>query len=71
MSQICTAVSPRPTTLPTVLASGPVRTTASALIVTSTSVRTVTATRSGIVFQTGRPSSTSQIALAARMNAPM
>ena len=70
MSQTVTAVLPRPTTSPICWASGPVRTTAIALTASRTSRITVTTRRIGIVFQTGRPSSTSQIAFDARMNAP-
>ena len=57
-------------TLPTSRASPPVNVTAIAPAVSSSSVTTVTPRRTGIVFQIGRPSSTSHTTFDARMNAP-
>jgi hypothetical protein len=71
MSHAVTAALPSPINLPTRLASGPVTTTATALAASRSSISNVTPRRSGIVFQTGRPSSTSQIRFDARMKAPM
>ena len=56
---------------PTFWATGPVKTTASAVTVSRTSRTTVTPRRTGIFFQIGRPSGTSQTLLEASMNAPM
>ena len=50
MSQICTAVEPTPISSPSLPASEPVNTTASALSVNSTTVTSVTPTRIGIVL---------------------
>jgi hypothetical protein len=68
MSQIVTALLPTPITSPTCFARPPVRTTATALTVSSTTVTRVTARRSGMVFQIGLPSPTSQTMFEARMN---
>ena len=59
MSQAVTAASPRPITLPTCSASGPVRTTATAPIETRMIITSVIAIWTGRSFQNGRPSSTS------------
>jgi hypothetical protein len=69
--QMSTTVSPTPTRLPASLARPPLSVTPIALIAVSTISSTVSPTRSGSVFQTGRPSSMSYIAFDARMNAPM
>ena len=59
MFQTLIAVSLRPITPPTSLASPPVSVTAIALIAVSTISSTVSPTRTGSVFQIGRPSSMS------------
>src|SRR3954470_21320425 len=59
MSQAVTAAPPRPTRLPTCLASGPVTTTATAQTASRIRVTIVMPTRTGNVFQIGRPSPTS------------
>ena len=59
MSHTVTALLPTPIRSPTCLASPPVRATASALMASSTTRTTVTPTRTGTVFQIGRPSPTS------------
>ena len=59
MSQTTTAVWPTPSELPTLSAIGPVNTTMTALIRMRMTMATVTASRTGIVFHTGRPSPTS------------
>ena len=56
---------------PTFCATGPVKTTASEVIVSRTSRTTVTPRRTGIFFQIGRPSGASHTLLDASMNAPM
>ena len=56
---------------PTFWASGPVKTTARAVTVSRMSSTPVTPSRTGIFFQIGRPSGTSQTLLDASMNAPM
>ena len=71
MLQTSTNVLPRPMMSPTFCATGPVKTTASAVTVSRTSSTTVTPSRTGIFFQIGRPSGTSQTLLDASMNAPM
>ena len=71
MSNTVTALEPSPSTFADLVRQPPVRTTASALTVSSSTVTSVTPTRIGIVFQIGRPSSTSQTTLEARMNAAM
>ena len=71
MSQTVTAVEPMPSTWPTWLASPPVTTTMSADATSSTMISTVTPMRTGVIFQNGLPSGTSQTTLAARMNAAM
>lgn len=64
-----TAVGPAPMKFPTHWATPPLRMTASALIATSVSRSRVMPTRTGRVFQNGRPSRMSYTMLAARMNA--
>ncbi len=59
MSQAVIAAEPTPSTCPTWRARPPVTTTISADAPSSTMSRRVTPKRSGIVFQTGRPSGTS------------
>ncbi len=59
MFQICTAVSPTPNTLPACSARPPLSVTPIALTAVSTISSTVSPTRSGSVFQIGRPSSIS------------
>ena len=71
MLQTSTNVSPRPMMSPAFCATGPVKTTPSAVTVSSTSRTTVIASRTGIFFQIGRPSGASQTLLDASMNAPM
>ena len=71
MPQTLTNVSPRPMMSPISWATGPVKTTASAVIVSRMSRTTVIARRTGIFFQIGRPSGTSQTLLDASMKAPM
>ena len=56
MSQTATAVLPRPTTSPTVSASGPVTTTATAHSASSRTMTIVMPSCSGRTFQNGRPS---------------
>ena len=56
MFQTVTAVSLSPITPPTCLARPPLSVTAMALIASSTSSTSVSTTRVGSVFQTGRPS---------------
>jgi hypothetical protein len=57
--QTVIAVSPRPMAPPTASASGPVSTSASAVIATSMMQTNVIRIWSGFFFHTGRPSSTS------------
>jgi hypothetical protein len=71
MLHTLTKVLPRPMMSPAFSASGPVNTTARAVTVSRTSSTMVTPSRTGIFFQIGRPSGTSQTLLAASMNAPM
>jgi hypothetical protein len=59
MLQAVTALSPRPITLPACSASPPVKTTATAQTSVPTTSASVTPTRTGRLFQIGRPSSTS------------
>ena len=59
MFQAVTAVLPRPTRSPTFSAMPPVRTTAIVEIASRKSSTSVSATRTGSVFQIGRPSSMS------------
>ena len=59
MSQTCTALPPTPSRLPTWPARPPVITTASALSGEQHDHHRVTASRTGIVIQNGRPSSMS------------
>ena len=59
MSQTSTAVEPIPNAPPTCLAIGPVSTTIAAAISSMTTNATVVSSRTGAVFQIGRPSSTS------------
>ena len=59
MSHTVNAVDPSPTRSPTSWARPPVSTTADALIASRTSSTRVRTTRTGSVFQTGRPSSMS------------
>ena len=71
MFQTSTNWSPRPMMLPISCATGPVKTIASEVIVSRTSMTIVTPRRTGIFFQIGRPSGTSQTLLDASMNALM
>src|SRR3954447_26561929 len=71
MSHTVTAVLPTPSNDPALRARLPVITTATELSASNTTTTSVTTTRTGIVFQIGRPSSTSQMTLDARMNAAM
>ena len=59
MSQTVTAAPPMPKTRPIDAASRPVNTIASALAASSVPVTTVSPSRTGRVFHTGRPSGTS------------
>ncbi len=59
MLHTVTAVEPRPMTLPTASASGPVTTTASAAITMRISMSSVTSICSGRSFQIGRASTVS------------
>ena len=59
MSQTWTAVSPTPISPPTSLARPPLSVTPIALTAVSTIRSTVSPTRTGSVFQIGRPSSIS------------
>ena len=59
MFQTATALSPTPTRLPASSATGPVSTTATALALSSTSMRTVTPRRTGSRLRKPRPSSVS------------
>ena len=59
MSQMVTAVEPRPSTFPTLCARPPVTTTMTAAATSKIIVTAVTPSRIGAVFQTGRPSGTS------------
>ena len=59
MSQTVTAVLPIPNSRPRRSARPPVATTATADTASSTMTTTVTPSRMGRVFQTGRPSGTS------------
>jgi hypothetical protein len=65
------AVEPSPIWSPIAVASGPLTTSPISRPARSTSMTSVTITCSGRSFQNGRPSGFSQIALDARMNAPM
>ena len=59
MSHTLTAVDPTPRSLPACLASPPVKTTATELNASRITITTVTPSRTGTVFQIGRPSSMS------------
>jgi hypothetical protein len=65
-----TAVLPTPSASPTAVASGPDTTRATAVRATSTMQTKVMKSWSGSFFQKGRPSSTSQMLLAASVKAP-
>src|SRR4051812_45277540 len=69
MFQAVTAADERPTSFPILLARLPVKTTPTAVTASSTTVTNVTPSRMGSFVQIGRPSSTSNTALDARMNA--
>jgi hypothetical protein len=56
---IVTAMWPRPIACPSLSANGPVKTTMAALTTSRITMITVTASRTGMVFHTGRPSPTS------------
>ena len=56
IDQTVSAVSPMPSAVPACRARPPVKTTISALATASTISATVTPTRTGSIFQTGRPS---------------
>ncbi len=59
MSQISTVAWPMPNAVPTWFAIGPVSTTIAAAMTSMTTSASVVSSRSGPVFQIGRPSSTS------------
>ena len=59
MSQVSTAVWPIPKAVPTWFAIGPVSTTIAAAITSMMTSASVVTSRTGAVFQIGRPSSTS------------
>ncbi|CAM5682859.1 hypothetical protein SALBM311S_06250 [Streptomyces alboniger] len=71
IDQAVRVVSPMPSAAPASRARPPVNTTISALITASTSSTTVTPTRTGSSFHTGRPSGMSYTAFALRMKAAM
>jgi hypothetical protein len=70
MSQTLTTAEPRPGALPAFCASPPVTTTIPADSTGKTSPTMVTRSRTGAVFQIGRPSAMPYMALEARVNAP-
>ena len=59
MSQMVATLSPRPSTLPASLASGPLTATPTVTTTSSTSSTSVIPICAGLSFQIGRPSSTS------------
>ncbi len=59
MFQAVTAADPMPSACPTLAASAPVTTTIRAEATSRTSMTRVTASRIGVVFQSGLPSGTS------------